>query len=200
VRRGDWLIGQLPMGMLDDDFFTRFVRIFQDVATTFLDDVDNLDNIVDVRVAPEPLVPWLGSWIATPALDSAVDDGAAQRRIVHGYAALLAWRGTYRGLAAFLELFSGAPAEIEESGGTSATTVARAAGHTEVSLDADELVSSGPWVRVRVASTGNLAEPDFVRLVADEVPADVALTVFVGPDFENARQVWPRPAQQVSAS
>ena len=56
MRRDDWLLGQLPMGMLEDDFFARFVGIFQHVSTTYLDGVDNLENVVDVTVAPEDVV------------------------------------------------------------------------------------------------------------------------------------------------
>ncbi len=67
-RRDDWLLGQLPMGMLEDDFFARFVGIFQEVATTYLDGVDNLENVVDVTVAPESVVRWLGGgWGSTPS-------------------------------------------------------------------------------------------------------------------------------------
>ena len=72
MRRDDWLLGQLPMGMLEDDFFARFVGIFQEVSTTFLDDVDNLDNIVDVTVAPEGVVRWLGSWLGVESIDSSL--------------------------------------------------------------------------------------------------------------------------------
>src|SRR5437763_1081784 len=80
-RRSDWLLGQLPMGMLDDDFFVRFVSIFQEVATTMLDDVDNLGNVVDVTVAPEPMVRWLGSWLGLSSIDPSLPH-ELQRRIV----------------------------------------------------------------------------------------------------------------------
>ena len=39
---------------------------------------------------------------------------------------------------------------------------------------------------VRVSSTGWLAEPEFVALVADEVPANVMLEVWLGD-----RKLWP---------
>ena len=52
MRREQWLLSQLPVGMVEDDFFVRFVSIFQDVATTLLDGADNIDNLVDVTVAP----------------------------------------------------------------------------------------------------------------------------------------------------
>src|SRR5580765_1273915 len=113
MRRDDWLLGQLPMGMLEDDFFARFVGIFQHVATTFVDDVD---NIVDVTVAPEAVVRWLGAWLGIDSIDSSLPH-ELQRRIVTETGRFLAWRGTRRGLQAFLELVSGGPVEIAETGG-----------------------------------------------------------------------------------
>ena len=40
------MVGQLPMGMLDDDFFVRYVSLFQEVATSYLEGADNVDNVV----------------------------------------------------------------------------------------------------------------------------------------------------------
>ena len=67
MRRNDWLLGQLPMGMMDDDFFVRFVSIFQEVATSTLEGADNIENIVDVTVAPESMVRYLGSILSAIA-------------------------------------------------------------------------------------------------------------------------------------
>ena len=33
MRRDDWLLQQLPVAMVEDDFLARFLRIFQVVAT-----------------------------------------------------------------------------------------------------------------------------------------------------------------------
>src|SRR4051812_8783714 len=116
MRRDDWLLGQLPMGMLEDDFFARFVGIFQEVATTFVDDVDNLENVVDVTVAPEAVVRWLGAWLGIDSIDSSLPH-ELQRRIVIESGRFLAWRGTRNGLQRFLQLVSGGPREIEETRG-----------------------------------------------------------------------------------
>src|SRR5690606_38241180 len=42
------------------------------------------------------------------------------------------------------------------------------------------------WVIMQVESTGGLPEPDFVALVADEVPAHVRAELWV-----DGRRVWP---------
>jgi len=123
MRRDDWLLNQLPMGMIEDEFFAHFVGIFQEVATTLLDGVDNLENVVDVTVAPDPVVRWMGSWLAVGAIDSSLTD-LLQRRIVRECAKILAWRGTKRGMVALLELMSLGPATVEDSGGVYAEDAA----------------------------------------------------------------------------
>lgn len=170
MRRDDWLLAQLPMGMTDDDMFVRFVSIFQNVATTLLEDADNIPNAVDVTVAPLPLVRWLGSWIGVTSIDSSLPD-ALQRRLVRESGQILAWRGTKRGLQQFLEVVTGAPAEVEESGSI---------------LPEGEAPYGAPWVRMQVDSTGWLSDGDFVQLVADEVPANVSFELWAGQ-----RQLWP---------
>ena len=170
MRRADWMLGQLPMGMLDDDFFTRFVSIFQDVGTTLLEDVDNLDNIVDVTVAPEPIVRWLGTWLGVSSIDASLPH-KLQRRIVRESGRILAWRGTRRGLERFLELVSGAPAEIEETGGV----FPEGTGPVEP-----------PTLRITVQSTGWVPEQDFVALLRDEIPAGLTFEVIVAD-----RRLWP---------
>ena len=164
MRRADWLVGQLPMGMLDDGFFIRFTGLFQELASSLLDDVDNVPNTVDVTVAPPAMVRWLGSWIGIETIDSSLPE-ALQRRIVAESGQILAWRGTRKGLVQFLELFTGGPVEVTDSGGIFA---------------AGEAGYRPPFVRMRVQSTGWVPEDDFVRLVEDELPANVTYELFVG--------------------
>lgn len=183
-RRADWLVGQLPMGMLDDDFFVRYVSLFQDVATSLMEDADNVPNMVDVTVAPLEVVRWLGSWIGVTWIDSSLPDDL-QRRLVREAGRMLAWRGTRQGLQRWLEVVTGGPAEVNESG--------------RIVRDG-EAEREAPWVRMRVESTGWLSSEDFVRLVADELPANVRFELYVG-----GRQLWPAkapasgPAEEISA-
>jgi phage tail-like protein len=160
------------MGMLEDDFFVRFVSLFQEVASVLLDDVDNIRHMLDVTVTPEPLVRWLGSWLGVTSIDASLPH-EVQRHVVREWGKTLPWRGTRRGLAHFLELITGRPPRIAETGGT--FPLGRA--HTV-----------RPRVRVEVQSTGWVSEEDFVELVLDEIPADVLLELFVG-----SRQIWPKP-------
>jgi phage tail-like protein len=171
MRRDDWLVNQLPMGMLEDDFFARFVGIFQTVSSTMLDGVDNLDNVVDVTVAPESVVRWMGSWLGVEAIDSSLAH-ELQRRIVRECGKILAWRGTKRGLIGLLELMSGSPATVEESGGV---------------YPEGTSPRGAPFVRMSVESTGWVSEEDFVKLASGELPAHVSFELYVGD-----RRVWPR--------
>jgi phage tail-like protein len=161
------------MGMLDDDFFVRFVSLFEDVATSFLEDADNIPNIVDVSVAPPELVRWLASWIGTAQIDSSLDE-QFQRTLVRRSSEILAWRGTRFGLERFLEAITGSAPEIEDAG-----SVVRADPD-------DETRRPAPFVRIRVADIGWLPDKDFISLVEDEIPASTAYELFVGD-----RQLWP---------
>lgn len=169
VRSRVWLLEQLPNGLLDSDFFVRFVSIFQEMAESLVGNADNVENLVDLTVAPTEFVRWLGSWIGVEGIDAALPDDL-QRRIVESSAQTLAWRGTKRGLTKFLEMVSGGPAEVEDGGG--------------VWRD-DEAPHDTAWVRMRVESTGWMPEPAFTVLVRDEVPAHVRAQLWVGE-----RLIW----------
>ena len=174
TRRTDWLVGQLPMGMLDDEFFVRFTSIFQQVATSFLEGADNIANVVDVTVAPPELVRWLGTWIGLESVDASLEE-LLQRRLVRQAGRDLAWRGTRKGLEEFLGVVTGGPVVVEESGG-----IGRAG----------QLGVREPAVAVRVASTGWMSDDDFVALVSDELPANVRFVVYL-----NDRRLWPRDGE-----
>jgi len=178
VRRSDWLLSQLPMGMLDDDFFVRFVSLFEEVATSYLEGADNIPNVVDVDVAPPELVRWLGSWIGMPPLDSSLAEDL-QRRLVSTASAILAWRGTRQGLEQFLAVVTGGQVEVEENGGIGREGT---------------LGDRPPFVRMRVDSIGWLSDADFVALVRDEVPANVTYELFVGD-----RRLWPATEAEPAA-
>jgi phage tail-like protein len=177
-RSSQWLLNQLPVGMLDADFFVRFVSIFQTVGSSMLENADNIDYLTDVTVAPDAMVRWLGSWIGTDTIDPSLED-ELQRRIVASAAATLTWRGTVAGLKRFLELSSGGPAEVVDGGG--------------VWRDG-EAPSDTAWVRMTVQSTGWMDENDFIDLVRDEVPAHVYPELYVGE-----RRIWPAEEKEAQS-
>jgi phage tail-like protein len=170
VRRDDWLVHQLPVGMVEDEFLVRFLSIFQDVADTVVHQIDSLPHAFDPTVAPLPMVRALGGWVGLDWIDPSLPD-ALQRRIVRQYFAMLRWRGTKRGMRQLLELISGAPATVQESGGIyqEGTTPAEL-GH----------------VVLRVERSGWATEQDLLRIVRAELPASVTFELFVAD-----RRIWP---------
>lgn len=157
MRRDDWLVQQLPVGMTEDDFFVRFVSIFEQVAATVLEQVDNLPHLFDTAVAPDTQVRAIGSWVGLDWVDPTLPD-AAQRRLVRGYCAGLPWRGTARGLSRLLTLITGSTPEIEDTGG--------------VYLE-DEAPDTWPHVSIRLPSAGRATVNDLLRIIRQELPATV---------------------------
>jgi phage tail-like protein len=170
MRRDDWLVHQLPVGMVEDEFLIRFVSIFQHVADTVLDQVDNLPHAFDPTVAPLPMVRALGGWVGLDWIDPSLPD-ALQRRIVREYFSMLRWRGTKRGMRQLLELISQAPATVEESGGIYK--------RDEPSLGIGHVV-------LRVRTSGWATEADVLRIVRAELPASVTFELYV-----SERRLWP---------
>jgi phage tail-like protein len=165
TRRNDWMLSQLPMGMLDDQLFVRVVSIFQEVATSLVDGADNIPNVVDPTVAPVPALSWLASWLGVTWIEPSLPDDV-QRRLVRECGRALAWRGTRQGLEILLRAVTGGDVLVEESGGVRRGTEPGAP-------------APNPSVRVSVQSTGWMSDDDFVELVTDEVPANVYCEVIV---------------------
>ena len=169
-RSSDWLLRQLPYGMLSEDFFVRFVSIFQEEAGTLLQHAENLPYLADVDLTPTAMVRHMGEWLGLPGIDASYPPDA-QRRILRTAAATLQWRGTVTGVTRMLELYSGGPVQVTEGGGV---------------FHEGEAPDGPAWVVLEVESTGPLGERDLVALVLDEVPAQVHVEVRVA-----GRRVWP---------
>jgi len=99
-RHPQWLVNQLPVGMLGSDFFVRFVS----------------QHVPDATVTPTPMLSYLASWIDVRTVDPSLPD-AVQRTILRSSAKAMAQRGTRRGLQAYLTMLSGEPAEVTDGGG-----------------------------------------------------------------------------------
>jgi phage tail-like protein len=167
---GTWLVQQLPAHLLDDPFFRRFVAIFGELADGLRDHADGLEHVVDVDVAPEALVRYVGRWIGVESIDPSLPV-ERQREVVRGAGRWLAWRGTRAGVAGFLELVTGGPATVTDDGGVFRR-------------------GEAPWgpapVRVEVEDTGRVTDEHLLVLLRNELPADVEFELRVGP-----RVAWP---------
>lgn len=163
TRSPQWLVNQLPVGMLQSDFFVRFVSLFQELAGPLMEGADQVDQIADATVTPLPMVGHLGSWIGVDTIDASLPE-ELQRLILRSSSRALSHRGTIRGLRGYLEMLSGAEAEVTDGGGV----------WIEGGAPADYA-----WVRMKVQGTGHLSEDEFVALVRDEVPAHVRAELWV---------------------
>jgi phage tail-like protein len=168
------MVNQLPVGMLDSEFFVRFVSLFQELATSLLEDADNIEHAVDPAVAPGPMVRWMGSWIGLNSVDPHSPE-ELQRRIVRSSAATMSRRGTKAALTEFLRMTSGGEVEVADGGGV---------------WRAGEAPVGAATVRMRVASTGWLPEKDFLKLLRDEIPAHVQAELWIGD-----RLAWSSAAE-----
>ena len=117
MRRDDWLLHQLPVGMVEDDFLGRFLSIFQDVADTVVGQIDNLPHVFDPTVAPPSMVRTLGRWIGLDWVDPSLPGRAAATDRARVLRAAALARARSRGMRQLLELISGGPAIVEETGG-----------------------------------------------------------------------------------
>ena len=162
-RHPQWLLNQLPVGMLQSDFFVRFVSIFQELGSKLMDDADLVQHIPDATVTPVPMISHLASWIGVDNIDASLPE-PLQRVILASSAKALAHRGTVDGLRGYLEMLSGGPAEVVDGGGVWA----------EGGAPRDVA-----WVRMTVQGTGHLSEDEFVAMVRDEVPAHVRAELWV---------------------
>ena len=162
-RSPDWMLNNLPVGMLQSSFFVRFVSIFQELGSGLLEDADLIDNLVDGTVTPVPMLSHLASWIGIDTLDASIPE-ELQRVILASSAKALAWRGTRSGLIEYLKMLSGGEATVEDGGGVWAE---------------GESPDDVAWVRMSVLGTGHLSEDELVALVKDEIPAHVRAELWV---------------------
>jgi phage tail-like protein len=182
MRRDDWLLHQLPMGMAEDDFLYRFVSIFQHVADTVVHQIDTLPHAFDPTVAPLPMVQTMARWLGVNWLESdeEVVDERSQREIVMQYSRLIQWRGTRHGLQQLLELLGGGTAVVRDSGGV---------------FPEGESPAAPPHVRLDMESAGRYSVSDLVRIIREELPATVTFDLWVAGEH-----VWPsRSARTVTS-
>jgi phage tail-like protein len=178
MRQDDWLINQLPVGMTDDDFLVRYLGIFQALADTVIEQVDNLPKMFDPSVAPDEMVRTMAQWLGVEWVDSSLPD-RVQREIVRRYAELIQWRGTKTGVRMLLELLTDDDVEVRDTGGV---------------FHEGESPGAPSHVRLNVVSSGWNRTDDLIRIVRAELPATVTFDMWVGSEH-----VWP-PADPATAT
>lgn len=95
-----------------DEFMGRFLMIFESILKPIENAVDNAALYFDPLMTPEPLLPWLASWIDFVLAPEWSEE--QRRKLVKWAAQLYRWRGTKRGLTEYLRLYTGSIPEISE--------------------------------------------------------------------------------------
>jgi phage tail-like protein len=102
----------LPGLYRDDEFMGQFLLIFESLMKPLERTVSHLALYFDPMVTPESLLDWLGYWVDL-VLDPTWPMGR-RRELVKSAAELYRWRGTKRGLAEYLRIYTGSVPEISE--------------------------------------------------------------------------------------
>ena len=98
----------------------RFTTAFDDLLAPIFSCLDNFDAYLDPRIAPPDFLEWLAGWIGVELDETWTLD--RRRDLVLHAVDLYRWRGTARGLAEAVAVFTGTEPEIVDSGGVSWST------------------------------------------------------------------------------
>lgn len=153
----------LPAMYHDDDFAQRWCDGLDGVLAPVPSTIDNLWAYLDPQLAPPDFVEWLAGWVG---LELDMTWGLERRRALVARAhRLFDYRGTARGLADLIELYTGVVPMISDGGGAAWS----AAPDASLPGDADaELV-----VRLVVEDPDALDRDRIEHLVAMNKPAHV---------------------------
>ncbi len=165
-----WLVGQLPVGMRDDDLLVRFTTIFERLGATLRAGADGIEHAVDPTVTTPGMLRYLGAWLGYDLLDPDLEV-LRQRAIIEALGRALPLRGTRRGLQVLLEAVTDAPVVIEDPGA--------------VLRDGESHTNAGEVV-VRVRNAGHLREHEFAALLRDEIPAHLGLRLVIAAPGDDA--------------
>lgn len=158
-----WLVGQLPVGMRDDDMLVRFTTIFERLGETLRSGADAVEHVADLTVTSSDMLVYLQRWLGYELLDPELPL-VRQREIVAAVGRSLPVRGTAVALRTILEAVTQGPVQIDEPGCV---------------LAEDDPAPAPAAVVVTVRSTGHLREHELQALVRDEVPAHLPVHLVV---------------------
>ena len=102
----------LPAIYKEDELMGRFLMLFESFWSPIEQQIDNLFLYFDPRMTPPELLPWLASWISL-VLDERWPE-ERRRLLLRSAASLYRKRGTRQGLEEYLEIYTGARAQIVE--------------------------------------------------------------------------------------
>lgn len=152
------LVDQLPRVLAQDHFVRSYVGLCDEIWTSVIDHIDQLEWFLDVGVAPIAFVQWLGGWLGV-AVDPHLPEDC-QRALVHTAGRTLMYRGTRPRLEQLLAAVTGSTADVTDDGGVVAT---------------DDRPRASQRVSIRLASSGGVSESHLRELIRAEVPANAVV-------------------------
>ena len=166
------LLATVP-GIYQDQFFVaQMLDALDEVLAPVVSTLDNLPAYLDVRTAPDDLLPWLALWIGMPP--DIAQTSNRRREVLHAATRLHGWQGTRRGIEAAVESMFGVRAEVQETGAAA------------WSLDPHEELPGEPQqaivVQVHVPSGRTVDQRRLEALVTSLKPAHVVHRVEVLPE------------------
>ncbi len=162
---------QLPAALAEDDFTSRFVRIFEDIGEPLYDAPTSFSGVFDPQLASPEMARWLGGWIGV-TVDEALSP-ERRRAVVTAAAAHFGDRGSAAALGAMLAAITGGPVEVSDPGGIARDTDPGPSGSTGA-------------VRVGLTTTGAVDIDRIRQIIADEVPAWIPIEVSLADPQESA--------------
>jgi phage tail-like protein len=164
----NWLVEQLPRPMAEDRFIRQFVALTEEISTAVRQEIEDVPAFLDVSLAPEQFVRWLGSWLGLAAEPVDEDPQARDwrlRLLVREVGSLFVRRGTRSGLEGMLTALTGQAAYVEDSGGIFAAGAA---------------TPNRKHAIVHLQGAGGVDEQALLRLVRQEVAIDTTFEFRIG--------------------
>lgn len=159
----------LPALYQEDEFAQRWMSGLDGVLAPIFSSIDNFESYLDPRLTPPDFLDWLASWMGLVADETWPVE--RRRAFVSNASDLYRMRGTAKGLAAHVQIFSGGEVEIVEHGASawSATNGAPLPGSSGFDL----------VVRVHVEDPSTVDGAKLDAVVAAAKPAHLAHKVEV---------------------
>jgi phage tail-like protein len=170
-----WLESPNPLGQLlpslyaDDDIAQRWCLGLDEVIAPAIVTLDCFDAYLDPQLTPSDFIDWLAGWVGM-----ALDQNWSERRrrdLIAQAVVLYRWQGTVKGVADHVALYTGAPPEIAESGGSAWSSTP---GGVPPGRPVPELL-----VRVRLTPQDDIDESHLDAIVAAAKPAHISHRVEV---------------------
>lgn len=174
---------QLPAAMAEDDFTSRFTRIFEDIGEPIYQLPTSFPAVFDPQLASADMARWLGGWIGV-AVDEVLDVDR-RRSVVHAGAIHFSHRGSAAALTALLEAATGGTVSVVDPGGisrersSSPGPILPQTAQTRPAATGEATPVATPPARIRLSTTGTLDLTRIRQIISDEIPAWLAFDVEV---------------------